>query len=64
MSEMFRDCSISAAKLLVLLRILLGGVDGGDEEPSYGAALSIQCLRRLRLDNTDFTNNSSQYSVS
>ena len=33
MSEMFRDCSISSAKLLVLLRILLCSVDGGDEEP-------------------------------
>ena len=33
MSEMFRDCSISSAKLSVLLRVLLCGVDGGDEEP-------------------------------
>ena len=33
MSEMFQDCSISSAKPLVLLRILLCGVDGGDEEP-------------------------------
>lgn len=47
MSEMFQDCSISSAKLSVLLCILLCGVEGGDEESSYGTALSIQHLCRL-----------------
>ena len=54
MSEMFQDCSISSAKLSVLLRVLLCGVDGGDEYSANRSAIVQYSFCDIIRDNARF----------